>query len=78
MECKNLYCPWVQNSHDADHYVCLKCGKERRINNYELGDGFWWVLAVIVIIIVGFGNHNSQEKLPPNKVNIPSQSRINK
>ena len=73
--CNNLYCPWVQNNRDSNHYVCLKCGRERKINNYEL-DNFWLFLAVIVVMILIVGNKldQSSDKLP-NKVNKTIESR---
>ena len=28
-ECNGFGCKWIQNRHDADNWVCLKCGKDQ-------------------------------------------------
>lgn len=35
MKCNETFCRWVRNSQDADHYICLKCDKEKHINRSD-------------------------------------------
>lgn len=40
MKCDQLMCYWVRDSHDPDHYVCLKCNEERHVNHSETAETF--------------------------------------
>ena len=49
-ECKKPFCPWVQSNQDPDHYVCLTCGRHRRITDYS---SLSFVVMVVVAILIG-------------------------
>jgi hypothetical protein len=54
-KCNHFYCNWVQNSQDPDHYVCLRCDRERRLNSSN--DWWIWILlfAIALIIAIAMG-----------------------
>ncbi|MDJ1173780.1 hypothetical protein [Roseofilum capinflatum] len=50
-------CPWVRNTQDLDHYICLKCGQERFLNKMKsnqppLGLLILMVMAILVTVLV--------------------------
>ncbi|MBD2744838.1 hypothetical protein [Coleofasciculus sp. FACHB-1120] len=49
-KCQELYCPWIQDSRDENHYICLKCQQERQINQAN-GWEFFLMIFVIVALI---------------------------
>lgn len=56
--CQQIYCPWVRDSQEPDHYYCLRCGKERWVNRSSAsGDWLFWIflffIAVIVAVVMG-------------------------
>jgi|JI9StandDraft_2_1071091.scaffolds.fasta_scaffold12618_3 hypothetical protein len=56
-KCEEIYCPWVRDSEDLNHYCCLRCGTERWVNRSQSNDWFIWILLflIAVIIVVAMG-----------------------
>ncbi len=60
-ECNKPCCNklnWVQDEDDPNHYVCLKCGKERWIDedNFSIfGSGIFQVFILLVVVILLLG-----------------------
>jgi hypothetical protein len=52
-KCPEIYCPWVQDSQDADHYCCLRCGKERFVNRLSSSNDWWlWILLFFIALAI--------------------------
>ncbi|MBW4616854.1 MAG: hypothetical protein KME21_27145 [Desmonostoc vinosum HA7617-LM4] len=78
-DCNPSYCPFAQDTHNPNRYVCLKCGVEREINKYPSGIGSFLLLLLSLLVIfqllVDFDKQNKpknqQESIyySPNKVN---------
>lgn len=57
-ECNKPFCNklnWVQDEHDPNHYVCLKCGNERWVDddNFSIiGSGFFHILILLIVVIL--------------------------
>ncbi|MBD2481880.1 hypothetical protein [Planktothrix sp. FACHB-1365] len=54
MTCPERFCNWVRNSQDPDHYVCLRCDRQKRLNQ---PDSIWtfiilFAIAFIVVIAI--------------------------
>ncbi len=49
-KCQELYCPWIQDSRDENHYICLKCQQERQINQSNGWEVFLMIFAVVVLL----------------------------
>lgn len=47
-KCEELYCPWVRDTQNPDHYCCLRCNRERWINGFTSDGGFMWVILFVV------------------------------
>jgi hypothetical protein len=56
-KCAEIYCPWVRDTQDADHYCCLRCGKDRFVNRSSNNDWWLWIflffIALIIAIMMG-------------------------
>ncbi|MEY3870813.1 MAG: hypothetical protein RLZZ338_4707 [Cyanobacteriota bacterium] len=58
-KCPEIYCPWVRDTQDADHYCCLRCGKDRWVNRSSNSNNDWWLwillffIALIIAIMMG-------------------------
>ncbi|MDB9509706.1 hypothetical protein PN499_00610 [Kamptonema animale CS-326] len=52
MKCDESFCNWVRNSQDADHYICLKCDKEKHINRSEPMLTFIIIFAIALTIVI--------------------------
>ena len=48
MSCNQFYCLWVQDSQNPDHYVCLKCDRERWIHQSNSLESFLILVAIAV------------------------------
>jgi len=59
----NQICPWVRNTQNLDHYVCLKCGQERFLNNMKSNQPPLGLLILILIAI--FLTLSVQDEKPP-------------
>ncbi len=46
------FCHWVRNTQNLDHYVCLKCGQERFLNQYKRENPPVGVLVLMAIAIL--------------------------
>ncbi len=44
-ECQHPFCIWVKDAYNPDHYVCLKCDRERWLNQVH-------PLTLVVLILV--------------------------
>lgn len=66
-ECNGFTCRWVQNRHDADHWVCLKCGRERHIrtNDPVLTIIVFSAIALIFVLIFNSQSPQSSVKTVP-------------
>jgi hypothetical protein len=51
MKCSELYCPWIQSPTRPNRYVCLKCGKTRRIDD-RLEGGIGVMLSALLTAVV--------------------------
>jgi hypothetical protein len=51
-DCNQSYCPFAQDVHDANRYVCLKCGVEREIDRNK--SSFSSFLLLILGLIISF------------------------
>lgn len=66
--CQDMYCHvyWVQDSNHSDHYVCLKCGKERWISGHPaMGFVVFLVIAGIaafMTLIIGYRSDKDNRK----------------
>ncbi|MGE5656000.1 MAG: hypothetical protein ACM37W_05240 [Actinomycetota bacterium] len=55
MKCNQPFCDWVRNSQNLDHYVCLRCDRERYLNHSDA----WWTffimfaIALMVALLLG-------------------------
>jgi hypothetical protein len=49
-DCNQSYCPFAQDSKNADRYVCLKCGVEREINRSFSSFGSFVILLLSLFI----------------------------
>lgn len=52
MKCNQFQCHWVQNSRDPDHYVCLKCDRERWVNRNSSIPFFPLLIAASIIVVI--------------------------
>ncbi|NEQ73549.1 MAG: hypothetical protein F6K23_11005 [Okeania sp. SIO2C9] len=44
-ECNQNNCLWVKDNNNGNHYMCLKCGRERWLNKRR------WKLSVLLILL---------------------------
>ena len=56
-ECNGFGCKWIQNRHDADNWVCLKCGKDRHI---RANDPVLTIIVFSAIALIFASIFNSQ------------------
>ncbi|AUT02160.1 hypothetical protein CLI64_18205 [Nostoc sp. CENA543] len=67
-DCNHNYCPFAQDSKNANRYVCLKCGVEREINRHPSGFGSFLLLllslfiAFQVIVMLDKQNNDNQQQ----------------
>ncbi|NEO17376.1 MAG: hypothetical protein F6J98_34755 [Moorea sp. SIO4G2] len=66
MKCDQIYCPWIQDSQNADHYVCLKCNRERYINESRPGSVIF-VCVAIAFIVVALLSNDGEIQHPENQ-----------
>lgn len=52
MKCEQHFCNWVRNSQDPDHYVCLRCDKEKHINRSESGLTYLMIFGVSLFLVI--------------------------
>ncbi|MCL1464802.1 hypothetical protein [Argonema galeatum] len=76
MSCNQLYCPWVQDSRDPDHYVCLKCDRERYINQSNNLSMLLIVVAIALILALLVGCAGKQETSPIESPNHSSSVKF--
>ncbi|MFH7030176.1 MAG: hypothetical protein ACHBN1_33655 [Heteroscytonema crispum UTEX LB 1556] len=72
-DCNQSYCPFAQDAHDANRYVCLKCGVEREIDRYK--SSFSSFLLLILGLLISFMLITNYEK--QNKSQKQNQSLYN-
>jgi len=46
-----LFCPWVQDTENPNRYVCLKCQRQRNIDNFNIPTPIFFILAAILGLI---------------------------
>jgi len=52
-KCPEIYCPWVRDYEDLNHYYCLRCDRERWVNRSHSSDDWWfWILLFILAVII--------------------------
>ncbi|WP_315789949.1 hypothetical protein [Fischerella sp. JS2] len=59
-DCSQGYCPFAKDAHNANRYVCLKCGVERNIDN-KFGSFWLLVLALFILYLLLAPNHQQKE-----------------
>lgn len=47
-----LFCPWVQDTENPNRYVCLKCQRQRNIDNFNIPTPIFFILAAILGLIL--------------------------
>jgi len=72
----NEICPWVRNTQNLDHYVCLKCGQERFLNKIQskkppLGLLVLMLMAIVLTIFVQEGKTPEQPALQLDALSTP-------
>lgn len=55
-ECNGFGCPWIQNRHDENHWVCLRCGKERYIKRTDPVDVIIVGSVIALLLLLSLGN----------------------
>lgn len=68
MSCNQFYCLWVQDSQNPDRYVCLKCDRERYLNQSNSFNTFLIMVAIAVplaLFISSFHQHQTSVIEPP-------------
>lgn len=74
-DCNQSYCPFAQDTHNLNRYVCLKCGVEREINGYSRLRSFLILLLSLFIafqLIVNYEKRHNQQQ-PESMFNLPQQ-----
>lgn len=66
-DCNQNQCPFAQDTHNPNRYVCLKCGIERGINKYSSRFGSFLLLLLSLFIsfqlLVNYEKQNNLQKL---------------
>ena len=66
--CQDMYCHvyWVQDSNHSDHYVCLKCGKERWISGHPAKGFFVFFIiagiAAFMTLVTSYKDNRDSRK----------------
>ncbi|MBW4554739.1 MAG: hypothetical protein KME59_02140 [Trichormus sp. ATA11-4-KO1] len=72
-DCNQSHCPFAQDVHNPNRYVCLKCGIKREINNYPSGLGnFLLLLLSLFISFYLLTNYSQQNNLQEQQKSIYS------
>ncbi|MGL4503391.1 MAG: hypothetical protein ACRCU2_30295 [Planktothrix sp.] len=61
--CNGFTCRWIQNRHDADHWVCLKCGTERQIRTNDPALTIIIFSAIALIFVLIFNSQSSESSV---------------
>lgn len=77
-ECNKPFCNklnWVQDEHDANHYICLKCGRDRSLDRFRWGsvaEVLWPILGglFVVFLLAGCGSIPDSDEYSPPKINL--------
>lgn len=73
--CKKTRCPWVKSSTDADYYVCLNCGRDRRVDSSEMWINSWIAVAIVIFLAVLLDSANQSPELPTQDTHtLPAQN----
>ncbi|HLO49750.1 MAG TPA: hypothetical protein VK211_15145 [Kamptonema sp.] len=52
-KCPEIYCHWVRDCQESNHYYCLRCGRERWVNRSHSSDDWWfWILLFFLAVII--------------------------
>ncbi len=51
-DCESSHCPFAQDTHNPNRYVCLKCGFDREINRNRFDFGSFLLLIFTTLIVV--------------------------
>lgn len=51
-DCNQGVCPFVQDPHDENRYVCLKCGLERSLERFSFGDFLVMFVTTFFIVLM--------------------------
>ena len=73
----NQFCPWVQNSQNFDHYICLKCGKERLLNRIAAKHpplGLLVMMAIAIILTIFAQNRQTVPQASPQLETLSQQN----
>jgi hypothetical protein len=47
---KRVKCPFVQDVRNPDKYVCLECGRQCSADGVKIGELFWWIVRIIILL----------------------------
>jgi hypothetical protein len=61
--CNGFGCKWIQNRHDADNWVCLKCGTSRNIRTNDRALTIIVFSAIALIVVSIFNSQFSQSSV---------------
>lgn len=76
-DCESNHCPFAQDTHNPNRYVCLKCGFDREINRHKFDFGsFLWLLVTLLIVGSLLSNDGSKKKAPQKPKTTPLSSLI--
>ncbi|MFB2770674.1 hypothetical protein ACE1AT_15495 [Pelatocladus sp. BLCC-F211] len=67
-DCNQSNCPFAKDAHNANRYVCLKCGIERNID-HTFGS-FWLVVLAVLIVFLLLTQKNQQNEPQEQQQNL--------
>lgn len=74
-ECQNPFCLWVEDpQHPNQHFVCLKCPRERWINPpFDVTNFVIFISAVSLLLLLAVRTYSPQPQ-PPSPQNIEKET----
>ncbi len=79
-DCNQNQCPFAQDTHNPNRYVCLKCGVEREINKYSSGFSSFLLLLLSLFIafqlLVNYEKRNDTQRQQQYLNNSPNKANI--
>ncbi|MGI8504401.1 MAG: hypothetical protein ACR2LR_25200 [Hassallia sp.] len=77
-DCESNHCPFAQDTHNPNRYVCLKCGFDRQIdrNPFDFGSFLLLIFTMLVIVSLLANDGKQGKKLVPEKPKSSSFSSI--
>jgi hypothetical protein len=75
-DCNQSYCPFAQDVHDANRYVCLKCGVEREIDRNSFSSFLLLILGLIISFMLIANDEKQNESQKQNQSFYYSPSKV--